>query len=227
MNNLLKIYKSKVNLDISDGCIQYLFQSVPNESKERFYRFHSLKNSLHTLYGEVIVRYIVTKQYSIKNECLEIKKSIHGKPYIPNVPVHFNISHSEDWVVCAISNQNVGIDIECIKDINTNIALHFFSREENDFLHNNEGTKKLDSFYDIWTLKESYIKWTGLGLKMPLQSFRFDISDRQIILVDNSKTNLPYFNRYPMEGYKLSVCSAGADFPECIEELNIEKICLG
>nr|WP_237391871.1 4'-phosphopantetheinyl transferase superfamily protein [Paenibacillus dendrobii] len=85
--------------------------------------------------------------------------------------MHFNISHSGEWVVCALDSLPVGVDVEEIKEAPFEISKRFFSREERTFLFNEAEEVRNESFYYIWTLKESYIKAIGQGLSYGLESF--------------------------------------------------------
>ncbi len=97
-----------------------------------------------------------------------------GKPHLyfntntasdKDAEIHFSISHSGDYAVCVLNEVPVGIDIEAIGKPAGNIAEHFFARDELGFIHDNE------SFYRIWTLKESFLKVVGLGMHLPLDAF--------------------------------------------------------
>ena len=57
-----------------------------------------------------------------------------------------------------LSDKPVGIDVEKIKDINIKIADRFFSKEESGRFIQKEESERLKYFFDLWTLKESYIK---------------------------------------------------------------------
>ncbi|MCX8130570.1 MAG: 4'-phosphopantetheinyl transferase superfamily protein [Clostridia bacterium] len=83
----------------------------------------------------------------------------YGKPVLlaPS-EIHFNISHSGSWVVCAIDENPVGIDVEVMKPIDFKIAERFFSRDEYETLMNQPDEMRLKYFYMIWTLKQSCFK---------------------------------------------------------------------
>ncbi len=78
--------------------------------------------------GELLVRTLTNKKLKIGNERIVWGKNHYGKPYLNGYPnYYFNISHSGEFVVCAISNNPVGIDIEQIKQIEyEEIAKSFF-----------------------------------------------------------------------------------------------------
>jgi len=219
-----RIYISRINENLGKDRTEYLLQYLSKENIERFHKFHFIKDSLRTLCGEIIVRAVISKQFDIKNDQIKIEKNFYGKPYIPNLPIHFSISHAGDWVVCAFSTRNIGIDIEQIKDIQLDIAERFFSREEYNFLMEKEESERQESFYDLWTLKESYIKWIGSGLSTPLDSFYFTISDKGISVVNPNEVDIPYFKQYSVDGYKLSVCSTVSAFPDNMNLINIDEI---
>ncbi len=91
----------------------------------------------------------------------KIHYSKYGKPYIKKIKnIHFNISHTNDAVACAISNSKVGVDIlNRNMKANENIVYKLFSKNEIK-LWKLSKTKK-DKFLEIWTKKEAYIKYKG------------------------------------------------------------------
>lgn len=95
-----------------------------------------------------------------------------GKPYI-QCPIEFNLSHSNDCVLLAVSPQAVGIDIEwCGRAMEVmSLAERFFTPQEADYLSQLPANEQLLGFLQIWVLKEAYIKYTGQGLHCSLKSF--------------------------------------------------------
>jgi len=227
MQNTVQLYLAKIDLTLSKKDINSLLKHVSKGSRKRINKFRFIEDALHTLYGEVMVRFMVSKQYSINIDQIEILKNTYGKPYIINPPIYFNISHAGEWVACAISGQNIGIDVELIKNENKDIldiARRFFHKEEYLFLRAKEESECITAFYDLWTLKESYIKWIGTGLTTPLNSFYFNISDNQIFVTDINQVAHPFFRQYPISGYKLSVCSTIPCFPDQIDFVDMKEI---
>jgi 4'-phosphopantetheinyl transferase len=81
-----------------------------------------------------------------------------GKPEFEPSNVHFNISHSANYVACAIADSPVGIDIEGGRKVNRSVAKRYFTEEEIESIHSDE------DFFKIWTFKEALGKYTGEGL---------------------------------------------------------------
>ena len=91
------------------------------------------------------------------------------KPYFQNTKdIQFSISHSGDWWACAISRENVGLDIQqeqkCRAD---RLARRFFHPLETAWLEKNG----YSHFCKIWAYKESYVKYTGVGLVQGMDYF--------------------------------------------------------
>lgn len=223
---MIKLYLAGIDINVSQNHLSSLLQAVSEDARERFFRFHFLEDSLRSLYGEIMARYLVSMHFNIKNAALIIEKTAYGKPLFSGLPIDFSISHSHNWVLCGISTEAIGVDIERIKNVDLSIAKRFFSKKEHAFLLNRNELDRINSFYDLWTLKESYIKWLGLGLNIPLDTFSFDISASTITLTDSCRAQIPCFRQYPLAGYKLSVCTTLADLPASVEYLDINKICL-
>lgn len=96
-----------------------------------------------------------------------------GKPYIQGRPeFHHNLSHSGPWVVLAYSGEPLGIDVEEISmdTKKEKLARRYFTQAEQDYIFRTEEGRDL-RFFEIWTAKESYVKYLGTGLQTALNSF--------------------------------------------------------
>jgi phosphopantetheinyl transferase len=103
---------------------------------------------------------------------LVIELSPAGKPYVRDVPVHFNLSHSGHWVVAAFANMAIGVDIEQIREsIESGMLPLALNQKELDFLNCLPADKQSIAFYRLWTRKEAVLKWLGLGLQIEPSSF--------------------------------------------------------
>lgn len=116
-----------------------------------------------------LLDYVSKSNLKCNTEKLTINKSRYGKPYLAeNDDIHFSVSHSNEYWICAVASSQIGVDIEFIKNIDYGIIMnHFFSHYEKEYVRN-IGTK---AFFEIWCKKESYSKLLGLGLQIPFGSF--------------------------------------------------------
>ncbi len=89
-----------------------------------------------------------------------------NKPSFRNLPWHFNISHSEEYVFCVLSEQEVGVDIQYKKTFyNEGILRRFFTKEEQTQWSSYATQKERDEFfYQMWIRKEALGKLTGEGI---------------------------------------------------------------
>jgi 4'-phosphopantetheinyl transferase len=95
-----------------------------------------------------------------------------GKPYLPGRPnVYFSLSHSGEYVLCALSDAEIGCDVERLRKVDLALASRFFHPEEAAWLFSLPRKEQKAAFLRLWTLKESYGKALGLGLNLPLNEF--------------------------------------------------------
>lgn len=117
--------------------------------------------------------------YYYERAQLKMPMQIHfgpqGKPHVTSVPqLHFSISHSYNYVVAAFGSAPLGIDVERIGNKTFEpIAKRFFAPSEYDYLLSLPKAHRRSAFYQLWTLKEAYIKALGRGMQIPLASFAF------------------------------------------------------
>lgn len=95
-----------------------------------------------------------------------------GKPAFVGSEVHFNLSHSGDRVVCALSPMEVGCDVEIKSDNALQIAKRFFTKSEYEVISAIDNSEQINQlFTKVWTLKESVLKTSGVGLGHTLNDF--------------------------------------------------------
>lgn len=91
-----------------------------------------------------------------------------GKPYLQDFPdKHFNLTHTENWVFCGISDKEIGIDAQKTVPANLRVAERCFTQTEYQWMQEDPDSR----FTPLWTAKEAYIKFTGFGLVLPMSSF--------------------------------------------------------
>ena len=175
-------YTNVENLDLKRG---YELVSTNRKNKIDFYRFDKDKKLSCGVY--LLVMKLLNEE-NITDPIIKTEK--YGKAYISNYDnIHFNVSHSRNMICCAISDKPVGTDIEFNDPtIDLNIAKHYFFNGEYENIMNSP--KPIDEFFNYWVLKESYMKYTGLGFHLDLDSFEI-LMDEDIKL-KNDKDNLKF-----------------------------------
>jgi 4'-phosphopantetheinyl transferase len=202
-----------------------LISGLPPAGQNRVKRFKRPRDEQRSLLGELMVRSVISEKLSVQPNKIIINYSEKGKPFTDR-NLRFNLSHSGNWVVAAFGNTTVGIDIEKIKPANFRVAERFFSDQEKKDLQLLQGNEKLNYFFDLWTLKESYLKLLGKGLTRALNTFTVKKSGRIIQLEDLSGKDEKVFFRqyYPEEGYICSVCSFSDQFAEKVRFETAENL---
>ena len=90
----------------------------------------------------------------------------YGKPYAQG-RAEFNISHGGQWVIAAMDNQALGVDVEPLCHHNLAVAQRVFTHDENAFMQQ----EPLLHFHILWTIKESIMKALGLGMQLDPSQF--------------------------------------------------------
>ena len=103
---------------------------------------------------------------------LKIAYSPKGKPYFTNIPLKFSLSHSGQYVLCVVCEEEVGADVQLQKASGYDkLPNRFFTKEEQElFAQCRDEAHRRALFYKMWTAKEAYGKLTGEGLSVSLQN---------------------------------------------------------
>jgi len=201
--------KSELNQDDFDS----LLALVSPEKQERIKKFRFVRDAQNCLLGDVLARFEICRIIGFGNSQLEFAANEYGKPFLANAPhIHYNISHAGSYVAFAISDAPVGIDIESVKPVDLKIAERFFTLDETAYIMEGD---QICRFYEVWTKKESRIKWEGRDLHMPLTSFSvFGAIERERVF---------YHKVYENGEVICHVCSKKSDEPS-VEMINADML---
>ena len=136
-----------------------------------------------------------------------------GKPLLAeNSTIHFSLSHSGPWAVCAVSGEPVGVDVE-LPRCTLPVAQRYFQPVELEGLETLDRYSQMDQLNRIWTAKEAFLKALGRGLTVPLNSFTIVLSPQQASLRQDHSP-LPYrLHEYHPDICRICLCTTD-DRPE-------------
>ncbi|GAM12844.1 4'-phosphopantetheinyl transferase family protein [Mesobacillus selenatarsenatis] len=159
--------------------------SLIHKSSEDLYcdqdtRSYQSDRSLLSKASSEIVRSLIASKLNLNLNEFNIQIDKYGKKFVDEEHgIHFNISYSDEWILIGISNSSIGVDIEKLRTIDyKNISRHF-SMEEQRYLRTVDSHIGEKEFYRIWTGKESFVKYLGKGLRIPLDSFSIPLKPGQ------------------------------------------------
>ncbi|MBO5341192.1 MAG: 4'-phosphopantetheinyl transferase superfamily protein [Lachnospiraceae bacterium] len=116
--------------------------------------------------------------------CVSYEYGPQGKPYLKEYPnVQFSLSHSGMRAMVALSDTEVGLDVQQMCGYKDKIVKRFYHKNEQEVLFElTDDVQREKLFYDIWCCKEAYIKYTGQGMGQDLRDFYADFKSDDIVL---------------------------------------------
>ena len=189
-------------------------------------RYRFARDRHRDLVARALLRSALGGLLDTRPEDVEFEIGAKGKPHLkdksepqraidqPALPF-FNLSHSADWVVLAVANFPVGIDIEFTQRKNNVLAIarnYFFGREVEQ-LFSLPFDQQRERFFDYWTLKEAYMKARGEGIALGLSNFGFQLCDSGRISlylsssIDDTPADWKFSCLTPELDYRLSIAA--------------------
>ena len=203
---MLEIYLMNISDNLTDYQFNRLLSYVLEDKKEKILRFRRKEDRQRSLLGNLFVKYWISQSISLDIRDIKFVHNKYGKPFLEDMDnLYFNLSHAGNKIACAIDSREVGIDVERVKDIDLDIGKRFFTPNEYELIKLQNESNQLDFFYNIWTLKEAYVKAKGKGLSIPLDSFEFEYNDGKFQLSGENKVYNCF--QYKIHDYIMSICS--------------------
>ncbi len=135
---------------------------LPDTLQRRILQYAHPKERQLRLTGKLMLVYLL-ECYGLKDGCLmeQLAYSSKNKPFFPNTPFGFSISHSGDMVVCgAVDYGEIGVDIAFQEPIDIELVKAFLSQEEYRL-----SLDSFTNFYSIWVKKEAVMKAAGQSIE--------------------------------------------------------------
>lgn len=180
--------------------------SSARQEKIRSLRFE--EDRLLSLGAGLLMDYGLSR-YGLRERQVLMGYKGNQKPCLPDHPhIFFNLSHSGTIAMAAFGSRELGCDVEQIKKADYKVAARFFAEGEQQYLERIScPEEKNTAFYRLWTLKESLIKATGDGIRMPLNQFCIRLEDPEHIYAEAGGQMLPYqFWEYSLPGCRAALC---------------------
>ncbi|MCG8576191.1 MAG: 4'-phosphopantetheinyl transferase superfamily protein [Flavobacteriales bacterium] len=158
--------------------------STAEKGRVEFFSFDQVKQNY--LVSQGVLRVLLGKYLGINPQEVELGRHSKGKPFCKQDPnLYFNISNSGGKCVYAFSRKGeIGIDLEKIRplsDLDEMIEKNF-SAQEQSYIQK-KSAEKLRRFFLFWTIKESYLKAIGEGMRIEPQNLEFTVQNQQIKLI--------------------------------------------
>ncbi len=163
------IHLWRVNIARYQGATQYL----DAQERARLQRFRFAADARRFTVGRAALRLLLGSYLGQGWKEVRIGIGEHGKPMLPDGDIQFNLSHSGDWVLLAFVRQHrIGVDVEQWRSLDIEaLGFDVFTPEEIEVWNGWPVGDRLRRFFDLWTLKESYLKGLGAGLSKPPHTF--------------------------------------------------------
>lgn len=154
-----------------------LFDMLSPAENEKIARYRSDKAKHTALITRTFIRLLLSQYDIVTPQSWQFTHNELGKPEVSNatITLRFNLSHNDEMIICAIClEKDIGCDIEKLnRKISVNaIAKRFFAESEYQLIKTSP-----KQFFEYWTLKEAFVKATGLGISQGLDTFSFKIEE--------------------------------------------------
>ena len=216
--------------DIGEGgaldyakCWQVL--SPAEQARAERFRFDLHRNRYVRAHGQI--RHILAAYMDVAPLEIGMQTGERGKPFIPSHSIYFNISHSADTAVFAITRSGeIGVDVEMFdrKVEIDDLSRHYYTEGEQSALAAlRETTARRELFFWLWTAKEARMKVTGEGLA--LDPRHIDIAIEAGRPVADRKPEEPKASLVPIELAKIAgACSVAGLFEPRLAIRSMEEL---
>jgi len=161
---------------------------MSNAELVRYRQFHFEYDRQLFVATRVLLRCVLSRFGTAAPREWRFARNAYGRSAIASPSavqgLHFNLSHTRDLVVCAVSAcKTIGVDAEWVAPVRPTAVIvpWALSSQEALFMATLPPAAQRIAFYRFWTLKEAYVKARGMGLSLPLSDVMFDIRDKHRI----------------------------------------------
>lgn len=152
---------------------------LDDDERARHARFRFDVHRDEFLVAHALVRRVLSRHDPRPPAAWRFALGGHGRPEpLDAGDLRFNLTHTSGLAAVAVTRgRDVGVDAErTAREVEPELAERHFARAELEAMRGLTGAAWQRRFFDLWTLKESYIKARGLGLALDLGGFAFTLA---------------------------------------------------
>jgi 4'-phosphopantetheinyl transferase len=204
-SNEISLYTADVGPLEDPELFLRLYQCVSETRREKVDRVRPPRGKLLSLGAGVLLEAALAE---LGLPAPRLEQDENGKPYLPNDNHFFNISHSGTRVLCAVSDHEIGCDVEKVRAAPLRVARRYFCSEEYQALLDCKNEPERDRlFFRLWTLKESFLKAIGLGFRLPPNAFCIQIRQDAVSVRQQLDPRSFFFRSFYGADYEYALCS--------------------
>lgn len=165
---------------LSRGQLHTCLSTLNRVERRRYRLMRSTDARLHFVVGRSLTRHVLSRYALTPPNALRFTVNEHGRPSVDwprsNRNIHFSLSHTPGLIALAVSSiPEIGIDVENVdRQVEiSEIAEAVFTQCELDEILRAAPDNERVNFFELWTLKEAYIKARGRGFSLPPRTFAF------------------------------------------------------
>lgn len=199
---MVKLYVADISKLPDPLSVPKVLQTLPLDRQKRIHNMKQEKSRKQSM-GVGLLLQKVLALYHMHD--FQVFVGERGKPMVEGL--EFSLSHSGNMVVCAVSEEPVGCDVEEIRKAPKGVAERYFSEGEQAYLSQLSGDEYDREFFRLWTMKESYVKMTGEGLRVPFDEYEIAMEDAGARVVRDDRMQTCYLSTMELEGHMISICA--------------------
>lgn len=209
---MVKVYLADISKIADPSEASELLGQLPVDRIKKISKMRQEKSRRQSL-GAGLLLNRVLGYYGV--EPTSVTVGAHGKPEVDGIC--FNLSHSGELVVCAVSENPIGCDVENLREAPKGVAERFFSESEKKYLEQFFGHAYDEAFFRLWTMKESYVKMTGEGMGLPEGTYELLVGEQAKVRRDG-KIQDCHMSEVVAQDYIISICAESSAHVEIIWE---------
>lgn len=203
----------RLSLNLLADSVKLIESTLSADESARAARFHFEVDRNRFIVAHGVLRKILGRYLHCDPAELTFSVNQYGKPALVNSALEFNLSHSGDFALIAVTQgRKIGVDVERIRQgISSHvIAQQYFSKAEVAELQSLPIEQREAAFFTCWTRKEAYIKAQGLGLALPLECFDVSLTPGQPAILRATRPDEKEAVRWTLRSLDVDPNYAGA-----------------
>lgn len=199
---------------MTDEQFCFFFERMPKERQKKAMRYVKKEDRQLCVASFALLDYALSLTgYNIGE--YELVEGEKGKPYLKNLPLEFNISHTSNAVACGVSQAQIGIDVQKKVSKYKNVMSRVCCENEINLVLNSQNA--IDDFTRLWALKESFVKCIGTGISDNIAKYDFSS-----VVTSGGELYDHNFRVLDCGDYVLAICSSKPI--EKITKVSIDEI---